>query len=123
MKKLKFNWLILTLTSTVLMSAGALFADEGHDHGKSGSGTAQMNESMQKMHGKMMEQSKSGDPDVDFAKMMLTHHQGAIEMARTELKNGDDPEMKKMAEKAIKDQEKDIQKLRAWLKKKGVDES
>lgn len=112
----------LALLLTVLGTSGVGLAGDDKAH-ESGSGTAQMDESMQKMHDKMMGQSKTGDPDVDFARMMLTHHQGAIEMSKAELKNGKDPEMKKMAEKAIKEQEKDIQKLRAWLKKKDADQS
>jgi uncharacterized protein (DUF305 family) len=61
----------------------------------------------------------SGDPDVDFAKMMIPHHQGAIDMAKTELQYGKDPILKKMAQKIIKDQEKEVAEFNNWLKKKG----
>jgi uncharacterized protein (DUF305 family) len=48
---------------------------------------------------------------------MLPHHQGAIDMAKVELANGKDPELRKLAETIIKDQEKQIQVMQAWLKK------
>jgi hypothetical protein len=59
--------------------------------------------------------SMSGDPDVDFATMMIPHHQGAIDMARSELEHGKDPELRRLAEKIIADQEREIAELKDWL--------
>jgi uncharacterized protein (DUF305 family) len=40
----------------------------------------------------------TGDPDHDFATMMLPHHQGAIDMAKAVLLYGKDPQMRRLAQ-------------------------
>ena len=50
---------------------------------------------------------------------MIPHHQGAVEMAKVALKHAKDPETKRMAQKIIDDQEKEIAEMQEWLKKNG----
>ena len=57
----------------------------------------------------------TGDPDKDFAMMMLPHHQGAIDMAKVELKYGKDPTLRALAEEIIEAQEKEIKDLKEWI--------
>ena len=57
----------------------------------------------------------TGDQDVDFARMMIPHHQGAIDMARVQLEKGRDPRMRELAQKIIADQEREIGILNDWL--------
>lgn len=71
-----------------------------------------------RMH-KDMAMSFTGNPDVDFARGMIPHHQGAIDMARIALEHGKDPEMRKLAQEIIAAQEKEIAFIQAWLKKQG----
>ena len=70
---------------------------------------------MKMMHGMMI--TYSGNPDVDFVRGMIPHHQGAIDMAKVHLANGKDPAMRKLAESIIADQEKEIAVMNDWLKK------
>ena len=69
---------------------------------------------MQKMHDNSPMQS-SGDADVDFVRMMIPHHQAAIDMAKAELKYGKDAQTRKLAEAIIAAQEKEIAEMNAWL--------
>src|SRR5262245_37525206 len=56
----------------------------------------------------------SGDADKDFVMMMIPHHQGAIDMAKIELKYGKDPTLRTMAEGIIKAQEAEIAEMKKW---------
>lgn len=58
----------------------------------------------------------TGDSDVDYAQLLIDHHQSAIEMAMSELKYGDDVQIRQMATKIIEDQKKEIGMLQDWLK-------
>jgi uncharacterized protein (DUF305 family) len=57
------------------------------------------------------------DPDVAFVCGMIVHHQGAIDMATAELKNGDDKWAKDMARRIIDAQKKEINEMAGWLDK------
>ena len=73
---------------------------------------------MGNMHESMMI-DYSGDPYVDFVRGMIPHHQGAVQMAKVELKYGKDPELRKLAEGIISAQESEIEMRFSWLKAHG----
>jgi hypothetical protein len=50
----------------------------------------------------------SGDADGDFARMMIPHHQGAIDMALAELRYGKDKRLRRLAQEIIVDQQQEI---------------
>jgi uncharacterized protein (DUF305 family) len=56
----------------------------------------------------------TGNVDRDFAAAMIPHHQGAIEMARVQLRHGSDPEMRRLAEEIIRTQQAEIAELRSF---------
>ena len=74
---------------------------------------------MTKMHAQMEAMKMTGNVDDDFAMMMRAHHQGAIDMAKVELAAGKNAELRKMAQKTIDDQTKEIAKLDKWMTNKG----
>ena len=47
---------------------------------------------------------RSGNNDVDFVRLMLPHHQAALDMAKTQLLYGKDPQMRRLAQEIITDQ-------------------
>jgi Domain of unknown function (DUF305) len=73
--------------------------------------------SMKKMHMAMEAIKPSGDSDVDFVRLMLPHHQAAIDMAKTQLLYGKDPQMRRLAQEIITDQQLEIDLMQRWLKK------
>jgi len=74
--------------------------------------------SMEKMHMAMGEVKQSGDNDVDFVRLMLPHHQAAIDMAKTELLYGKDPQMRRLAQEILTDQQSEIELMQRWLKQR-----
>jgi len=71
---------------------------------------------MEKMHRAMASVEASGDGDVDFVRLMLPHHQAAIDMAKTQLLYGKDPQMRRLAQEIITDQQSEIALMHLWLK-------
>jgi len=71
--------------------------------------------SMTRMHDEMMIGIGYNDPDTAFAKGMLGHHRGAVEMAKIELKYGTDEAMRQLAQDVITAQQAEIDVLNKWL--------
>ena len=72
-----------------------------------------------KAMGRMQDEIKIGmgynDPDTAFAKSMLGHHRGAIDMAQIQLKYGTEAPMRQLAQSIIDAQQLEIDTLRKWL--------
>jgi hypothetical protein len=54
----------------------------------------------------------SGDIDRDFVDMMVPHHQGAIDMAKSVLKYGHNEQIRRMAEDIVSSQQQEIKAMR-----------
>ena len=77
----------------------------------------ELKSSMEKMHVAMMSMETSGNSDADFVRLMIPHHQAAIDMARTELLYGKDPQMRRLAQQIINAQQSEITLMKLWLKR------
>jgi hypothetical protein len=75
---------------------------------------AENNEAMARMMSGMTIKS-SGNVDRDFAEMMIAHHQGAIDMARAELRHGGNEQLRRIAQEIIVDQQQEIAAMRLAL--------
>jgi copper chaperone CopZ len=84
--------------------------------GKPTAATREYRREMQAMH-RGMAVIYTNDADKDFAALMIPHHQGAVDMAKTLLKYGKDPELRALAEQIVAAQEKEIAQMRAWQEK------
>ncbi len=110
---------LLVLIPTVSLAA---WRQESHSHMVSSTAQPAWGDlmgSMQKMDVAMGSVEPSGNDDVDFTRLMLPHHQAAIDMARAELLCGKDPQMRRLAQEIITDQQSEIELMQLWLKQHG----
>jgi uncharacterized protein (DUF305 family) len=107
----------IVLIMAMLSGAPVLAQQDHRSHGAQPSGGAVVDafkQANERMH-KDMAIEPTGDADVDFARGMIPHHQGAIDMARIQIEHGKDPEMRRLAQEVISAQEKEIAQLKDWL--------
>ena len=76
--------------------------------------------SMDRMHAEMNETTMTGDVDADFLTMMVPHHRSAVEMAQVYLRDGRDPELRKLAEKIVSSQHEEIRYMQSKLPEAGA---
>ena len=81
---------------------------------------AALTKNMETLQTAMADVAPSGNDDADFANMILPHHQAAVDMAKTELLYGNDPQMRRLAQEIITDQESEIQLMHLWLNRNVV---
>jgi uncharacterized protein (DUF305 family) len=120
---MRMTWRVVTLL--VVISALPLLTCQRNAH--LGTRTAPeepswaaLMQSVAKMHASMSSVQSSGQSDVDFATLMLPHHQAAIDMAKAELMFGGDPQMRRLAQEVITDQQSEIELMQLWLKRRGA---
>ena len=65
-------------------------------------------------HMKEMDEMKPEHFDDHFLKMMIPHHEGALEMSKLALQKAEHPEIKKLAEAIQKAQQPEIDMMKKW---------
>ena len=83
----------------------------GMNHSQMGGMSGMMTDAQMQQLG----QARGAAFDQMFLQMMIEHHTGAIEMARTELATGQNPEAKNLAQTIINAQQAEITEMRGLL--------
>lgn len=109
--KIAANFCLIAVPLLAAVSFAPLAAGESAEGAGS---TQEFEKANQKMHDGVT-MTFTGDADVDFVTGMIPHHQGAIDMAKVQLKYGKDPEIRKLAEDIVRAQEDEINLMNAWL--------
>lgn len=109
----------ITLGAVVALSSGVMAHDKSKgsmDMSKMSGGSGDLHRAMMGgMHDtKMMKMT--GNVDQDFAAMMIQHHQQALTMAKIEIDQGANPELKAMAQKMYDAQKQEIEDLKRFTK-------
>jgi uncharacterized protein (DUF305 family) len=99
----------ITLMQGWLRSWGEPATPAGTDHG-----AMQMPGMLSQADLQQLRLVKGEDFDLLFLDMMTAHHEGAIEMATTELRDGALPEVKRLAQQIIDTQQGEIDQFRDW---------
>jgi hypothetical protein len=106
----------------VLLSEPATRAEDGATNAASTVGQypaeapfiAENNTAMDRMM-KGMDVKPTGDVDADFAAMMIPHHQGAIDMALSELRYGKNEQLRRIAQEIVVEQQQEINAMHLAL--------
>jgi uncharacterized protein (DUF305 family) len=106
----------LALFSPTAAFIGRATARDDQSAGSDGPNWSELIGSMDKMHMAMSAVAQSGNSDVDFVRLMLPHHQAALDMAKTQLLYGKDPQMRRLAQEIITDQQLEMELMQRWLK-------
>jgi len=112
---------LLCLSSVLLFLTINLqdWAQNAHTHDSRsapGSVFGELMMSMDGMHTRTKEIRPIGNNDTDFVRIMIVHHQAAIDMAKTELQYGNDDQMRRLAQEIVTDQESEVELMQLWLK-------
>jgi uncharacterized protein (DUF305 family) len=100
---------------------GSAQPEHGAEHGVAAAeapSTAAFRAANTAMHA-AMDIDYTGDADVDFARGMIGHHQGAIAMAEILLEHGEDEKMRALAAEIVAAQTAEIDLIEGWLAARG----
>jgi len=75
----------------------------------------ELRHAMKEMNDQIKGMQMTGNTDSDYVMMMIPHHESAVSMFKKEIKIGKNAQLKQMAQKGIKDQNKEIREFKEWL--------
>jgi Cu/Ag efflux protein CusF len=66
------------------------------------------------MNDRFKDMKLPGDPDRDFAALLIAHHEDLIFLAKTQLEFGGDRQLRQLAQKILDEQQKQISEVKEW---------
>lgn len=114
-----FAFLIVAAISTFLFACKKETTGitlQAHDQNR-------MMDSMHAMMSRMETMPMTNDPEIDFSRMMIMHHQGAINMGMVQRQDGSNDSLKRFSQKVINAQTMEIQELNTMLASETVNNS
>lgn len=114
----------LLLAALLLAAPGVALAQAGadHSHGDMSAlpppgvalSTPAYEAAMDKMHTAMMALRITGNADADEIAVLIPHAQGAVDLARVELRYGTDPALQQLAREILAARPAEIARMQAW---------
>ncbi|MCY1666287.1 DUF305 domain-containing protein [Rhizobium sp. SL86] len=112
---------LVTTSLLAIVSVSAFAQDVSSHHHQALSGITDQTPFLQENDAAMVKMMNdmavkpTGDINRDFIEMMIPHHQGAIDMAVTYLRYGDNQHLKRLAQEIIVEQQQEIAAMRMIL--------
>lgn len=114
MKNKKILFFTLILFTGITIFASCKSGVKNNEETKNMEASNKMMNAMNSMTSASNSMQMINDFDVDFAQMMIIHHQAAIDMAEIEVMSGSDDKIKSLAQQIITSQKAEQEKLRAF---------
>lgn len=121
--KTRWKFAITAILFSALVIEGQQSMPKHAAKAENDSAWAELQSSMERMHLAMQSITESGNRDANFVRLMIPHHQAAIDMAKTQLLYGKDPQMRRLAQEITTDQQSEIELMNLWLKQNGLESS
>ena len=105
-----------TLAAVGALAAASAIADSSHlAQAQPAKGAPAAYERVREvMDDRFKDMKLAGDPDKDFAALLIAHHEDLIFLARTQLEHGGDEQLRRLAQKILDEQQKQISELKEW---------
>jgi uncharacterized protein (DUF305 family) len=116
MKSIWHGLLVLVVLVCSIASSAQQGLPSSQKEQNAGTSELEMERAVDKMHAEIASIKPTGDNDADFVRFVLPHHQAALDMAKAELTYGTDPQMRRLAQEIITDQQSEIELMQLWLK-------
>ncbi len=105
----------LALLATVAIAATSLAAIEHFAWAQPAKGAVAAFERVREVMTNRFKDTKLvGDPDKDFAALLIAHHEDLIFLAKTHLEYGGDQQLRRLAQKILDEQQAQITEAKEW---------